>query len=117
MLGNPQNLFARLFRFGGGINANHALGAAIRMWLRARGADAGDHVAVDGKTARGSADGPLPGVHRLAAYATGAAAVLGQLAVARTTNEHKAALRLLDVLPPSTPITARTSAPRSSGIG
>ena len=76
-----------------------ALDAAIRAWLTGRGAGDGDHLAVDGKTARGSAGGGLPGVHLLAAYATGTAAVVGQLAVARTTNEHKAALRLLGVLP------------------
>jgi hypothetical protein len=56
-------------------------------------------VAIDGKTARGSADGEVPGVHLLAAFATADAAVLGQLEVAKTTNEHKAALRLLGVLP------------------
>jgi hypothetical protein len=71
---------------------------ALRPWLAARGAG-GEHVALDGKTARGSADGEVPGVHLLAAFATADAAVLGQLEVARTTNEHKAALRLLGVLP------------------
>jgi DDE_Tnp_1-associated/Transposase DDE domain len=73
--------------------------AAVRAWLEARGAAAGGHLAVDGKTARGSAGGGLPGAHLLAAYATDTAAVVGQLAVARTTNEHKAALELLGVLP------------------
>jgi hypothetical protein len=72
---------------------------ALRVWLSSRGAGAGEHLALDGKTARGSADGEVPGVHLLAAFATADAAVLGQLAVARTTNEHKAALRLLGVLP------------------
>ena len=76
-----------------------AFEAAVRAWLVARGAGDTDHVAVDGKTARGSAGGGLPGVHLLAAYAPGTAAVVGQLAVARTTNEHKAALQLLGVLP------------------
>jgi DDE family transposase len=76
-----------------------AVEAALRAWLSARGAGAGDHVAIDGKTARGSADGEVPGVHLLAAFATADAAVLGQLEVARSTNEHKAALRLLGVLP------------------
>jgi hypothetical protein len=76
-----------------------AVEAALRAWLGARGAGAGEHLALDGKTARGSADGAVPGVHLLAAFATADAAVLGQLAVARTTNEHKAALRLLGVLP------------------
>lgn len=72
---------------------------ALRTWLLARGAGAGEHIAIDGKTARGSVDGEVPGVHLLAAFATADAAVLGQLEVAHTTNEHKAALRLLGVLP------------------
>lgn len=76
-----------------------AVERALRGWLSARGAGAGEHLALDGKTARGSADGEVPGVHLLAAFATADAAVVGQLAVARTTNEHKAALRLLGVLP------------------
>lgn len=76
-----------------------AFEAAVRTWLESRGAAAGDHLAVDGKVARGSAGGGLPGVHLLNAYATGTAAVVGQLAVARTTDEHKAALQLLGVLP------------------
>lgn len=74
-----------------------AVEQALRTWLLTRGAG-GEHLAMDGKTARGSADGEVPGVHLLAAFATADAAVLGQLAVARTTNEHKAALRLLGVL-------------------
>ena len=59
-----------------------------------------DHIAIDGKVLRGSRDGDVPGVHLLAAYAPQAAAVLGQLRVEATTNEHKTALRLLGVLPP-----------------
>ena len=76
-----------------------AVERALRVWLLARGAGAGQHLALDGKTACGSADGEVPGVHLLAAFATADAAVLGQLEVAKTTNEHKAALRLLGVLP------------------
>lgn len=72
---------------------------ALRTWLASRGAGSGEHLALDGKTARGSVDGEVPGVHLLAAFATADAAVLGQLEVAKTTNEHKAALRLLGVLP------------------
>jgi hypothetical protein len=87
--------FSELFRV---LDAG-AVEDALRVWLGARGAGTGDHLALDGKTARGSADGAVPGVHLLAAFATADAAVLGQLEVARTTNEHKAALRLLGVLP------------------
>lgn len=75
-----------------------ALEAALRTWLAGRGATDG-HLAVDGKTLTGSADGPVPRRHLVAAYATEHAAVVGQLEVARTTNEHKAALQLLGVLP------------------
>jgi hypothetical protein len=52
-----------------------------------------------GKTARGSADGDVPGVHLLTAYVPAAAAVLKQLRVDAKTYEHKAALKLLGVLP------------------
>jgi hypothetical protein len=76
-----------------------AVEKALRTWLLARGGGVGEHLALDGKTACGSTDGEVPGVHLLAAVATADAAVVGQLAVARTTNEHKAALRLLGVLP------------------
>ena len=75
-----------------------ALDTALRTWLTARGATDG-HLALDGKTLRGSADGDVPGRHLVAAYATEHAAVVGQLEVARTTHEHKAALQLLGVLP------------------
>ena len=76
-----------------------ALDAALRAWLTARGAADGDHLALDGKTARGSGGGHGPAAHLLAAYAADHAAVVGQVRVAATTNEHKAALRLLGVLP------------------
>lgn len=76
-----------------------AVEEALRAWLTGRGATAAGHLALDGKTLIGSKAGGLPGRHLLSAYATGHAAVLGQLEVARTTNEHKAALRLLGVLP------------------
>jgi hypothetical protein len=75
-----------------------ALEAALRAWLESRGATTG-HLALDGKTLAGSRDGAVPGRHLVAAYAAEHAATVGQLEMARTTNEHKAALRLLGVLP------------------
>lgn len=75
-----------------------AFEAVLRAWVQGRAA-AGDDVAIDGKTLRGSRDGDLPGAHLLSAFAPAAAAVLGQLRVQATTNEHKAALRLLGVVP------------------
>jgi hypothetical protein len=76
-----------------------AFEAALSRWLLARQQDGWQAVAVDGKTLRGSADGETPGVHLLTAFVPAAAAVLAQLRVDAKTNEHKAALRLLGVLP------------------
>ena len=77
-----------------------ALERALSAWLRSRlGPDQAREIALDGKALRGSADGSLPGVHLLAAYAQDAGAVLAQLRVDRKTNEHKAALELLGILP------------------
>ena len=81
------------------LDADH-LDRLIGAWLAGRHAAGWDHIAIDGKVLRGSRDGDVPGVHLLAAYAPQAAAVLGQLRVEATTNEHKTALRLLGVLPP-----------------
>jgi hypothetical protein len=74
--------------------------ARISQWIQGR-IGSGDVVLVniDGKTARGSRDGEIPGVHLVAAYAPAVHAVLGQLRVDAKTNEHKAALELLGVLP------------------
>ena len=81
------------------LDADH-LDRIIGTWLAARHAGGWDHVALDGKTLRGSRDGEVPGVHVLAAYAPQASTVIAQMTVEATTNEHKAALRLLGVLPP-----------------
>lgn len=72
----------------------------IGQWLAGRHAAGWEVVTLDGKTLCGSRDGETPGVHLLAAYAPQAAAVIGQLRVEAKTNEHKAALRLLGILPP-----------------
>jgi DDE_Tnp_1-associated/Transposase DDE domain len=77
-----------------------AVEAALGRWLASRHAAGWEVVTLDGKALRGSADGDVPGVHLLAAYAPQAAAVLGQVRVDAKTNEHKAALRLLGILPP-----------------
>ncbi len=59
-------------------------------------------VHVDGKTLRGSRipDAALPGVHLLAAFVPRVPGVLAQIRVDGKTNEHKAALELLLLLPP-----------------
>jgi hypothetical protein len=72
----------------------------VGRWIGARlGRDDAPHISIDGKTARGSRDGGTPGVHLVAAYAPDVKAVLAQLRVDAKTNEHKAALELLGVLP------------------
>jgi hypothetical protein len=78
-----------------------AFEATLSRWVASRlaGGTTGLHVAIDGKTARGSRDGDAPGHHLVAAYAPQAQAVLAQLRVDAKTNEHKAALRLLGILP------------------
>ena len=78
-----------------------ALEAAVGSWLWARAEAAGwEAVALDGKTLRRSGDGEdAPAAHLLAAYVPVCAAVIAQMRVDAKTNEHKAALRLLGVLP------------------
>jgi len=77
-----------------------ALEAVLAAWIADRHPGGFEHLALDGKVLRGSADGEIPGVHLLALFAPAVAATAGQLRVAATTNEHKAALVLLGVLPP-----------------
>jgi len=76
-----------------------AVERAVAAWLAARCPDLGDHLCLDGKAARGSRDGALPAAHLLAAYAPRVGGVVAQLRVGGKTNEHKAALELLGVLP------------------
>jgi hypothetical protein len=71
------------------LDADH-LDRLLGDWLQERHAAGWDHVARDGQ---------VPGVHLLAAYVPQVSAVIAQLRVEATTNEHKAALRLLGVLP------------------
>jgi DDE family transposase len=80
------------------LDADH-LDRIIGAWLTDRQARGWEHIALDGKTLRGSRDGDVPGVHLLSAYVPQASAVIAQMRVEATTNEHKAALRLLGVLP------------------
>lgn len=77
-----------------------AFEAAVAFWVLSRLPRAeGRTLAIDGKALRGSRDGEAPGQHLVAAYDGDAAAVLGQLRVDCKTNEHKAALALLGILP------------------
>jgi predicted transposase YbfD/YdcC len=77
-----------------------AFEAAVAGWIRSRlGPRDAPHLALDGKTLRGSRDGETPAVHLLAAYAPDVEAVVAQLRVDAKTNELKAALEMLAVLP------------------
>jgi hypothetical protein len=76
-----------------------AFEATLSMWVASRLTDEDEVIHLDGKTARGSRDGDVPGQHLVAAYAARAQAVLAQVRVDAKTNEHKAALELLGVLP------------------
>ena len=74
--------------------------AVLTAWVRAAGFDDLDEkvLHLDGKRLRGSQGHQLPGVHLLAVYSGELKAVVAQLAVT-DTNEHKAALALLKVVP------------------
>ena len=73
---------------------------AIRGWARRQARERGwASVSLDGKTLRGTQGHELPGMHALAAYAHEAAVVLDQVPVDAKTNEHKAALRMLNLIP------------------
>jgi hypothetical protein len=87
--------YCRIFRR---IDAD-ALEQVLRDWVLQRCPDLGAHLALDGKTLRRSHDGEVPAVHLLARFAPAAHAVVGQLRVDAKTNEHKAALRLLGIVP------------------
>jgi predicted transposase YbfD/YdcC len=76
-----------------------ALESLLARWAQSRLPADVSALSLDGKTLRGSRDGVIPGQHLVAAYAHQAEAVLGQLRVDAKTNEHKAALQLLGILP------------------
>src|SRR6516164_7724389 len=74
--------------------------AHVSRWVQGRiRAGEADHIAIDGKTACGSRDGETPAVHLVAAYAPQVHATVAQLRVDAKTNEHKAALEMLGILP------------------
>ena len=77
-----------------------ALEEALSRWVASRlPPEAALVVSLDGKALRGSRDGEAPGQHLVAAYAPHVEAVLAQVRVDAKTNEHKAALQLLGILP------------------
>ena len=76
-----------------------AIERRLARWVGSRLPPDADVVSLDGKTTRGSRQGDIPGQHLVSAYAPRIEAVLGQLRVDAKTNEHKAALQLLGILP------------------
>jgi len=77
-----------------------AFEAAVSRWILARvKSTAVEHLAIDGKTLRGSREGQTPAVHLVATYAPEVQAAVAQLRVDAKTNEHKAALEMLGILP------------------
>lgn len=79
-----------------------AFEAALSRWIASRTplpVEGEQSVSLDGKTLRGSRDGEAPGHHLVSAYAHEYRAVLAQIRVDAKTNEHKAALELLGILP------------------
>jgi hypothetical protein len=71
---------------------------ALARWLRGRRRVGWRGIAIDGKTLRGAQGDQLPGVHLLAAFDHEAKTAIRQMRVHSKTNEHKAALALLDVI-------------------
>lgn len=71
----------------------------LQRWLQQNHPDQGGALHLDGKTLRGSRRGEIPGVHLLAAYSQTLGSALTQLPVDAKTNEHKAALELLKLIP------------------
>jgi DDE_Tnp_1-associated/Transposase DDE domain len=91
-----KSTFSVLFR----ILDVHAFEQALCRWIASRLPEGQEkRISLDGKTARGSRDGAVPGQHLVAAYYAEAQAVLAQIRVDAKTNEHKAALQLLGILP------------------
>ncbi len=87
-VGEPSAVFAAM--------DGAAFERALTAWPQAGGT--GGVVAIDGKRLCGSRQGAVPGVHLLSAYDGGAGVVLAQVAVG-DTNEAKAALALLKLIP------------------
>jgi predicted transposase YbfD/YdcC len=76
-----------------------ALEACCLAWLRAVAGLAGiEHIAIDGKSLRGSGNAKLGALHLVSAWATQAQVSLGQVAVEGKGNEITAIPKLLELL-------------------
>jgi predicted transposase YbfD/YdcC len=77
----------------------HALEVCCLAWLRAVAGLVGvEHIAIDGKSLRGSASSKLGALHVVSAWATQAQVSLGQVAVEGKGNEITAIPKLLELL-------------------
>ena len=76
-----------------------AFEATLQEWILQRCPDLGEQLCMDGKTLRRSHDGEAPAVHLLSLFAPKVEAVIRQIRVDGKTNEHKASLQLLGMLP------------------
>lgn len=88
-----ERLFARL--------DTDAFNACFIEWINANtGVLAGETIALDGKTAKGSSDkrSGIAAMHMVSAYAASNRITLGQLAVAEKSNEIIAIPKLLDLI-------------------
>jgi predicted transposase YbfD/YdcC len=106
-----EGWFRRFLRLPGGIPAHdtfervfaalnpRALEACCLAWLREVANLVGlGHIAIDGKTLRGSAGSTLGALHVVSAWATQAQVTLGQVAVDGKGNEITAIPKLLELL-------------------
>ena len=74
--------------------------STLQKWLLSHHARVSiQSVHMDGKTLRGSRRGEVPGVHLLAVYSEQLGTALTEIPVDAKTNEHKAALELLRLIP------------------
>jgi hypothetical protein len=106
-----QSWFKRFLALPGGIPAHdtfervfaaldpHALQRCCVAWLHDVAQLVGiDHIAIDGKTVRGSAGSTLGPLHLVSAWASAAQLTLGQVAVDGKSNEITAIPQLLELL-------------------
>ena len=106
-----ESWLRRFLRLPNGIPSHHTFGRVFAKldprafarccvdWLRAASDLVGlSHIAIDGKTARGSASGKLAPLHLVSAWATQAHLSLGQVAVDGKSNEITAIPQLLELL-------------------
>ncbi len=90
---------------------------ALTAWITGLlGQDTAPAIAIDGKTLRGSQTQGVPGMHLVAAYAHRLGSAVAQLKVDAKTNEHKATLQLLKMLPLQGSLVTGDAAPAQKEV-